>query len=1326
MHFYLSIKLYLVKSLPVIRHKIAIYILPLFILFFCGCLLNAQKNDNTNLDSKLPKKQFSFKTLTINHGLSQNSVISIAQDSIGYLWMATQDGLNKYNGRDFIHYDKQFEDITRTNFSKLGKVYIDKQNRLWIITHSGKLELYHQKTDSFKHIKLPFDASTVFQDKDLNVFIGSYNKGLFKIDAKTKDTIQIFKNNSNKTIYNIIEQDSSILVASSGYVYNLKKDNSYNELPVIGSKIENFSVLKKNKNGDIWLGSYGSGLFFKSKSSNFFSKFKAPNLPENLNIEDLLIDSKNRLWVATYGNGVYLIDFKTNVIENFKANKNNPFAIHYNDMLCLYEDATGIIWLGSDGTGASYYDAHLIKFNILTNNQVPKTVNVDMARCITTDNLDNIWIGTSGKGLTVVNQKTDNYKTFTTENTALASNRIISLNFIENELWIGHQGYGLNIIDSNGKYKFYPKIKNLTIWSIVKAAENQAWLCTEQNGIILFDKNKGILKQYNTKNSSLKSNNVRALTLGKNNDIWIGTDDNGLFKLNKQTGDVKKIDLINDKIKSLFIKDHILWVGTYGNGLKEYDTTKNTVTIFTEKEGLPNDVIYGILPGKNENLWLSTNNGLSQFILNNNEKRFENFSVYDGLQAKEFNTGAYFKDEKGTLIFGGLEGINWFHPKQLTFNTIKPKTIISKFEVFSKTRDLTPNLNLKHNDNTVTFTFSSLHFSQPERNAYKYKLVNHDKNWIESGNSNIAHYTNLPPNDYKFQVVSSNYDGVWNNSPTSYAFTINQPWYLDTLAIFSYIILGILLSFAIYRYLKWRWHIKMQLQFEQKETERLKQLDGFKTKLYTNISHEFRTPLTLITGPIEKQLSNPKLSKTDKTELTLVQRNSKRLLNLVNQLLDLSKLETGNLSLSVSQGNLGIFLKQLVKGFLFNAEEKNIAFSYNITPIDNAWYDKDIIEKIVTNLLANAIKYTPNGGYINFDVNTQQGQIILTFINNGNTLKSEDIGKLFLRYYQKNKSTDGVGIGLSLVKELTILSHGNIVAHALNEDDIQFTVTLPIERSFFNASEFAEEAFSNTPEIDENHDLQTSTNTLKQPLMLIVEDDQDIRIFLKSIFKNEYIVEEAINGELGIKKAIKIIPDIIISDIMMPKTDGIALCNTLKQDERTSHIPIILLTAKSGNDNEIKGLKTGADDYVVKPFNSEKLKIKVKNLIELRLQLQQRYSNGLELKDIATTSVEQQFLNKLKDVLTENITNSSFNSAVFTNKMHMSRMQLHRKLRAITGLSTTEFIRSERLKLSLKLLQTSDLSISEIGYQIGFNSPSYFIKCFKEKYQCTPSEYVLK
>lgn len=1277
-------------------------------------IINAQQSVN--------EKPFSFNSLSINDGLSQSSVISIAQDSIGYLWLATQDGLNKYNGRSFKYYDKQFEDITRPTFSRLGKIYNDKQNRLWIITNSGNLELYNSKTDDFNHISTFDDVSSIFQDNNLNTYVGTYGKGLFKIDAITKDTLQILnKKDQQRTIYDFVEASNSLIVATSGAVFSFQDNSDYKEILIDSLNNTNFSTLETDTNDNIWLGTFGQGLYYKKQNTDSFVKYPHSELPHNLNIEDLLIDKENRLWIATYGNGAYKLNLSSDVLTNFKANKDNPFAIQYNDILCLYEDVTNIIWLGTDGAGANYYDTHLIKFNVLTNNQVPKTVNVDVVRSISTDKDDNIWIGTSGKGLTYINFKTKEHKTFTINNSPLASDRIISLLYNDNNLWIGHQGFGLNIRDFNGNYKSFPELNNYTIWQIVRENNEQSWLCTERNGIILFDINKGIIKQFNTKNSSLTTNDIKTVTNGENNELWIGSEDNGLYKLNTQLNTISNIKTINSKIKSLYYSNEILWIGTNGKGLKKYNIKTKSFENFTKADGLPNNVIYGILPDNDGNLWLSTNNGISKFT-NQAENKFENYSNYDGLQALEFNTGAYYKDKNGNLYFGGLEGLNWFNPNQLTFNTIKPKTIITNFEIYAEDQPLEQNVAYKFNRNTVTFTFSSLHFSQPERNSYKYQLVNYDKEWIDAENSNTAHYTNLPPNDYTFKVISSNYDGVWNTTPATFSFTINKPWYATNLAKIIYLILGLLSAFALYWYLKWRWQMKMQLQFEHEETNRLKKLDEFKTKLYTNISHEFRTPLTLISGPIDNQLAKPELSKIDKKELQLVKQNADRLVLLVDQMLDLSMIDSGQIKLKVSKGNISVLLKQIISAFQYKANQKKIKIKSNIQEIKQVWFDRDIIEKVTSNLLSNAVKYAPSESEIILDVTNQDEVLVLSIVNASNRVGKKDLSKLFQRFYQDNELSDGVGVGLALVRDLVTLSKGTIIANNIDDSMIQFTVTLPINKEAFSEEEIIESAKSIEPKTEQK---DSETLTKDQPTLLIVEDESDIRSFIISNFKNDYQIIEANNGKSGIEKAHKHMPDLIISDVMMPIKDGIELCNELKHNEITSHIPIILLTAKVGDSNEIVGLKTGADAYVTKPFNSEKLKLRVENLIENRKQLQKHFSKDYNITpEFAITSTENDFLDRVKEVLEKHVTESDFTSEKFSEQLHISRTQLHRKLKAIFGMTTTEFIRAQRLKLSTELLKNSDATIAEIAYQVGFNSPSYFIKCFKEAYNTTPNEFI--
>ncbi|MBR9915524.1 MAG: response regulator [Algicola sp.] len=1266
-------------------------------------------------------KQVSFCELTVEQGLSQNSVISIAQDSTGFMWFATQDGLNKYDGKSFDHFLYQFEDITRSTYSKLGKVYVDQQNQVWIITNSGMLHKKEATSETFKHLDKLKNVSTLIQTANRDYYLGTYESGVYKIDAETQDTLQILnETDRNSTIYDLFSYKNQVLASTSNGILKIDNNTNYQHIPI--ETQVNFSAFAASKKHDrLFVGSYGKGLFMANGDTMEFKPFEgfANNpLPQDLIIQDILIDSSENLWIATYGDGAYLVDFNQETIQHFVANKTNPFALHYNDVLCLYEDFTGIVWLGTDGSGLSYYDEDLVKFNVLTNKQAPDNVSIDFVRAIA-ERDGYVWLGTSNKGLTAIDFKTDTYRMYTTNNSTLESDRVMSLYNQDGTLWVGHQNSGLQKLVDNDQFITFEATEGMSIWKIYEAVSGRLWLCT-LNGLVLFDETQGIVKRYNSENSGLSSNAIRTVEAGAPNTLWIGTESGGLYHLNTQTETISRIEAIPDRVKSLYYHSGILWIGTNGNGLKSYDTSTKSIQHFTTAQGLANNVIYGILPDNEQHLWLSSNKGLTKVNVNKDTiVAIENFSNYDGLQTNEFNTGAYFKDDHGILYFGGLEGLNWFDPSQISYNSVKPKTVITGFDVFAKPRQIVQDAVFPAKDNTMTFTFSSLHYSQPDRNHYKYQLENHDPDWISSGNTNTAHYTNLPPNDYNFKVMSSNYDGVWNDNPVVYSFTIKQPWYSSILAIIGYFLLFTAISIWVYRYLKWRWHMQTQLKIEHAETERLKKLDDFKTKLYTNISHEFRTPLTLISGPIEHQLSKDQLNDEDREELNLVKQNANRLLKLVNQMLDLSLVDSGQLHLEVSEGNLQVLLQQIVAAFTYTASDKQIRMDSTINNLEKVWYDPDIIEKIVTNLLSNAIKYAPDGSQIIFDANQKDANLVLSVVNTNKHISNKNLGQLFQRFYQGEEASEGIGVGLSLVKELVTLSNGTIIANTIDTDKIQFTVTIPVHKDAFKDFEIKDKCSDDLAEDDVLADADQTA-----PLLLIVEDDGDIRKFVVSLLKQDYQIIEAANGESGVEKALKYLPDVVISDIMMPVKDGIALCNELKHNELTSHIPIILLTAKAGEENEIEGLKIGADAYLTKPFNSEKLKLRIKQLIEVRLQLQKYFSHDFTIHpEIKITSTEANFLKKLKTVLESNITNTDFTSERFAKAMQMSRTKLHRKLKAIVGMSTSECIRAERLKLAVILLEKSDATISEIAYQVGFNSPSYFIKCFKEVYNTTPSEY---
>jgi len=1488
--------------------------LPLFtiiILIFCiGNYLSGHAQNSSTAQNR-----FSFNDLTVNDGLSQNSVVSIAQDTTGFLWFATQDGLNRYDGREFKIIQEQFEDVTRPSYAKLGKVYIDGKNVLWAITNPGTLKYYNTKSEKFQKVEVIDSVSVLYEDTKKNLYVGTFGKGLYKISRDMADTTQVLdKMGQNLSIYDLIEHKNDIWIAASEGVFKLNpKENTLNDVHRMSST--NFSSFAQ-KNNKIYVGSYGKGLFISSNADDGLEQFKGFHrqmFPKDLVILDLLVDKQNKLWVATYGQGVYIIDFTTESISHFMADKNNPNAIHYNDILSLFEDASGTIWLGTDGAGLSYFDQYLAKFSTLTNKQLPQDIHVDVIRAIAEEN-GTIWLGTSGKGLTKIRLDRQQYKTIKAESSNLLGDRIMSLYYDGTTLWIGHQDHGLQMMDPNGTISNAPKTQNLTIWKILNAPKDRLWLGTRNHGLILYDKMKGKTIQYTTDNSPLTSNNIRTVEPGKQNILWIGTEQNGLFFLDMASNTITEVKSVTDKIKSLYYAKDTLWIGTNGNGLKSFVPSNGNIQHFTTQDGLPNNVVYGILPDARHNLWLSTNRGISKLSIIHGKPSIENYENYDGLQSYEFNTGAYLKGSDGILYFGGLEGLNWFKPNQLDTNPFKPKTVITNVKVFNASRNLTENVPLKHTQNTITFTFSSLQFSQPKLNEYKYRLTGHDEDWVYAGNNNEVRYTNLPPGKYNFQVISSNYDGIWGDVPATYDFEIEQPWHFTNMAVAvfttfifqgcfiaigifmlllyfrlrkqDYLLYGVyILIFAAYFFLRIDLELELQLFFKNYDTSyyflaplvfllsgvfiafvdsfaeirehhakfsrelkwfsiatylaaisiffyvlltkdfllvkrhlnllllplhlygiyavirafivvksplryyillgnffligfsmvglnlgnqhafsggvesnnvfgfysfnitqlgvflellvfslglghkfylieieknRFQKLDELKTKLYTDISHEIRTPLTLISGPIEHQLGRTGLSNDDKKELSIIKNNAQRLLGLVNQMLDLSMIDSGHLQLNITKGDLRGLLVQLIEAFRYIAKEKHITITYDFKKIDNAWFDRDVMEKIVSNLLSNAVKYAPKNSEVLVNAEQTEDSFVFSVLNSTNGMEIEDLGKLFKRFYQNNESTEGVGVGLALVRELVALSKGSIIANNVGADKIQFTLTLPISHVDSSDHSFIEKRES-------SNSVQSIPEPSQKASLLIVEDDKDILKYIMSIFKDSYRIMKARNGKEGFETALKNLPDLVISDVMMPVLNGIELCHHIKSNELTSHIPVLLLTAKVSEESQLTGLKTGADAYVTKPFNPNILKVRVEKLLENRKRLREHYSKTFKVDPgLVPTKTEAEFLKRLQQVLDNHITSPEFTSEKFSKLMHMSRSQLHKKLGAITGMSTTEFVRAQRINLATELLCKSDASISEIAYQVGFNTPSYFNKCFKEIRGCTPVEFLSK
>lgn len=1297
----------------------------------------------------------SFRQLSVNDGLSQNSVVSDAQDIHGFLWIATQEGLNRYDGKEFKVFNKKFADITQESHLQLGKVIADRKNRIWIIPESSVPELLNPGKNEFIPIEGIQAASSIHEDIHGDIWIGTFSGQLFKWNEIIQSPEMMWTAPSRQ-ILDIADLDGNrLLLTFKEHVVLWDIQNQSVTDFQFADNGNIYSCAIPDQAGNIWIGSLNAGILVIPKGEKSPKSIRSffNNRPEKFEKEmilDIMVDTKGTIWAATYGQGIIRINTKDNTTQNYAYQKQNPRSIQYDDILCIYEDYTGTLWFGTDGAGLIFHDTYLEKFNFFHNQQAPENINIDVVRALYVDENNKIWIGTSGKGLTSFDPKTKTWETRFTSGKSpntIANNRVMSLlGDGKGKLWIGYQEEGLSIMDlKSGEFRhFNPDSKiplpSNTIWKIFQDSADRFWLATRNDGLIRFDPKKGVEQQFlHDPNDpfSIPGNNIRTIIEGKKGEFWVGTENQGIARFDVTSGKFHPFfyqkenpkSISSNSIKSLYFDgENTLWIGTNGSGINALNIDTKELNRISTKDGLANDVVYGILPDGSGNLWLSSNKGITKITVPSSQSQdytITNYTNYDGLAA-EFNTGAYFKNRDGTLYFGSLEGFYWFSAEDISLNEIPPKTAVTELYVFNKSLAISDKITLRHHENTLTINMASLVFSSPDKNEFQYKLENHDENWVFAGNNHQARYTNLSPGEYNFLAKSSNYDGIWSEKPVSLQFIILPPWYLSILAKLAYLVFFIVAVIWVYQYLKWRWQIKFLIKMKEEEADRLLEIDRFKTNLFTNISHEFRTPLTLIAGPVERLMSQSD-SPVFKSQLNLIKQNSQRLLSLVDQLLEVSKIKSGKLRLRIQKGNLGLLLQSIVSNFFYFAAEKDIRIKTDIPLMTEVWFDPDKIEKIVGNLLQNAIKYGKPGTAVMLKSQIIEAQLHLTVSNHSLVRYSqEEISHLFDKFYKPDAKTEGFGIGLPLVKDLVKLNKGQINLHLEEKDCFKVDLTIPVKKNAFRPEQIVEE------EEEYNEGKGRKANEIlageDAPLVLVVEDNYKVRSFIINELAPYYQILEADNGKEGLFIALKKIPDLIISDVMMPEMDGIELCQTLKNDEKTSHIPIILLTAKSEEDNILKGLEIGADDYMLKPFGIKQLLVRIEKLIELRRNLRIRYSGKTNISpnEIAITSTDEKFLGKIQRIVDGDLGDSNFTVDEFCKKIGMSRMQLHRKLKALTGLSTTAFIRDQRLRLAIQRLEKSGESISEIAYAVGFSSPSYFIKCFKETYGVTPNEFLEK
>ncbi|ARV16509.1 hybrid sensor histidine kinase/response regulator transcription factor [Polaribacter sp. SA4-12] len=1373
----------------------------------------------------LGQNSIHFQHITTEDGLSQSDINSMYQDEQGFMWFATHEGLNKYDGYSFKVFTPDANNLNSINSNLIFALTGDKKGNLWVGTTGKGLNYFDKTTEKFTHFTHDKkNKNSLINDHISSIIIDSKNRlWVGTVDGLDFVDLNVPLENIKFKHFNL---DSNLFISKFG-------DNII------------YSVFEDSK-GDIWVGGF-HGLFKLVRDSNGDSYFKLVNkmigLP-NLAVRSINEDAFGRLLIGST-NGFYLLDriskvkvelvyslgFTNNIliekntiwtgsnsglyqfdnsnknelpklVNKFKYNPNNPSSLSKNIVKSLLKDKTGVIWVGTNGGGINKFDLERKQFEHIKKTLEPSSLSYDKIRSLYEDSNGALWVGTEGGGLNMLPKGDIDglYKGFVKYPRIRKPFVTIEIKREGKKiLLIGAEDspglYELDITNPNDINKVsIESFDGITgsVFALKEDTDKNLWVGTYSAGVNrrLYDTKtktykKDILANNKLDSTSISSDIIRNIIEDTEGNIWFATG-NGLCRLDKDEKTKKhpkfKIyknipsnpkSISHNYILELFQSSNgDIWIGTLGGGLNKLvsseDGSSDTFISYKIEDGLPNNVIKGILEDDKNNLWLSTNKGLSKF--NPVNKTVKNFDVNDGLQSNEFQELARLKCKSGKLLFGGINGINSFYPEEIHDNPYEAETVITKLSISNEDVSIgekvngrvllenslstTKNIKLKYIENSFSFEFSSLHFASPEKNKYAYKLNGFDNEWIyTSSKKRFATYTNLPPNNYTLMVKASNNDGVWDTTPSILNIEITPPFWLTNFAYFIYLLMVVGLLFLFRRFTIIGTREKHQLEIDHLETEKNDELQKIKFEFFTNISHELRTPLTLIKGPLKYlQKNGEKLNQNQiQEQYGLMEKNSDSLLRLVSQLLDFRKVNQGKMRLVMRKSNIVCFIQELCEPFQFLASKNQCEF--NVTfPKEKivSWFDHDAIEKIMNNLLSNAFKFTNEKGKVNVDIDVEEvigGKhvVVIKVKDNGLGIDKEQLPNIFDRFYidkSKQKSNPkGIGIGLSFVQQIVKLHQGSVdVVSELNKG-ATFIVKLPLEKDAYeNIPELTCKSSNDTDFLvrtsetdsiaisinDEIVDLDIDKERSEKPVLLVVDDNEDIRKFLKQALSADYIIYEAENGKVGLDKANEIVPNIILTDVLMPEMDGIEFCNAVKSQKETSHIPVIMLTAKLSQESEIQGLKTGADDYIRKPFDIELLEVKLKNIIKYRDKLRKRFNKDISFKpkDVTVTTLDEKFLQQAIEIVEKHMMNTDFSVEMLVKEMGLSRSNLYLKFKEITGLSSSAFIRNIRLKRAVQLFEKSDYSVKEIMYMTGFNTASYFAKCFKKQFGVIPSEYV--
>lgn len=1324
------------------------------------------------------------------------------------MWFGTMSGLNRYDGYMFKIFRHSIKDTASLNDDYIAKIEEGPEGKLWIQTREGA-NIYDPATEQFDRLTTAFLNKHSLPGYNLGSIIKSGkdfwfvypDSGIYRYAATGKPfVLKHDKNNSTSIDANRI---TDVKADSKNNLWIIHQNGMLEKVDALQNKVTlrtnafakettNDSLLYNmyiDAQDELWLYATGTlpGVYYYQPATNTLKHFAKDTKEGRLSndiVKGIVQDDNGLIWIGTDHGGANLLDKKNYETEILINKPDDDKTLAQNSINSIYKDNLGIVWLGTYKKGVSYYRKSLIKFP-LYRHQPSNTASLgyDDINVFAEDAIGNIWIGTNGGGLNYFDRKTNTFKKVTHDpgNTNSLSNDVIVSLYIDHDqnLWIGTYYGGLDRYDGKTFIHYRhsdtnpASIADDKVWEIYEDVDKHLWIGTLDGGLDMLDREHNIFYHHKSgEPNSVYSNYIPAFAEDTQNNLWIGTS-YGIDVLEKKTGKFIHYSNADNKLSNNNIIDLLkdsngsMWVGTR-DGLNVFDTLKKTFQSFRTEDGLPDNNILNILEDNKQNIWVSTANGISRITVQGNQHtgfniKCKNYDESDGLQGKEFNENASLKTRSGELVFGGASGFNIFDPENISTNKNIPPLAFTDFQLFNRSVNVgekvnghiilpgaisqTSTITLNYDENIFSIEFAALSFANTEKNKYAYILENFNKEWSTTdGRTRKATYTNLDPGEYTFIVKASNDDDVWNEKGISLKITILPPFWKTPLAYLLYFLLvGAILYFARFMIIQ-RAQMRFALEQERKEANRMHELDMMKIRFFTNVSHEFRTPLSLILTPLDKIIRTT--SEPDKkNQFQLIHRNARRLLNLVNQLLDFRKMEVQELKLHPSNGDIAKFIKEISYTFTDLAGNKNIEFAYH-SSVDELYtkFDHDKIERILFNLLSNAFKFTSENGKVSVELNSYKkaGETLIEIkiTDNGIGIPPEKQEKIFERFFQSDipgtMVNQGSGIGLAITKEFVKLHDGFISVESQVDNGSCFTVLLPFtETAATTAENHADEIQMDSEGADDNFSGDSGTVTLqpatvngdtlknKKPVVLIVEDNEDFRFYLKDNLREFFTITEAVNGKDGWQKVLSHHPDLVVSDISMPVMNGIDLCKKIKQDARTAQIPVILLTALMSEDQQVKGLETGASDYITKPFSFEIMLSRIKNILAGQASLKKVFTKQVEVKttEVAVESPSEKLIQQALEIVEKNLSNTAFSVEELSRELYMSRVSVYKKIFTLTGKTPIEFIRSIRLKHAAQLLEKSSLTIAEIAYESGFNNPKYFTKYFKAEFNIVPSEY---